>query len=54
LGALRARLARNRGSHPLFNTTRFCRHLELAYRMMWQRHLDGQPPQGFTVPALFE
>jgi predicted O-linked N-acetylglucosamine transferase (SPINDLY family) len=51
LGAIRARLARNRQSFPLFDTSRLCRHLERAYEMMWQRFERGEPPAGFAVPA---
>ena len=52
LSDLRARLARNRDSCPLFDTARFCRHLEAAYTLMWRRHQDGLPPETFTVPPL--
>ncbi len=52
LRRLRLRLSRNVGTHPLFNTERFCRHLESAYEIMWRRHRDGLPPGGFTVPLL--
>jgi protein O-GlcNAc transferase len=47
---LRARLAQNRSTHPLFDTTRFCRHLESAYTTMWRRHQEGLPPETFAVP----
>ncbi len=50
LESVRARLARNRLSHPLFDTARTVRHLEQAYRMMWERHMAGQPPASFHVP----
>jgi protein O-GlcNAc transferase len=52
LGALRVRLARNRGNHPLFDTGRFCRHLEAAYTVMWGRHREGLRPESFAVPPL--
>jgi predicted O-linked N-acetylglucosamine transferase (SPINDLY family) len=51
LGALREKLARNRLSHPLFDTARFCRHIELAYRRMWEIHRRAEPPRSFSVPA---
>jgi predicted O-linked N-acetylglucosamine transferase (SPINDLY family) len=51
LQALRARLAQNRKSAPLFDTGRFTRHLEDAYRTMHQRSLHGQLPRGFTVES---
>lgn len=37
---LRARLHAV-GSRPPFDTRRFCRHLETAYRQMWARHVAG-------------
>jgi len=52
LPALRARLAANRLTAPLFDTTRFCRHLESAYAMMWGRQQQGLDPMSFAVPAL--
>ncbi len=44
LCALKAKLARNRRSEPLFDTARFVRALERAYRAMWRRHAAGLPP----------
>jgi predicted O-linked N-acetylglucosamine transferase (SPINDLY family) len=38
LANLKARLAQNRNTHPLFDTARFTRHLEAAYVHMWERH----------------
>lgn len=52
LARLRARLADHRTTHPLFDTERFCRHMEAAYDMMWQRHVHGLPPESFAVPRL--
>ena len=49
--ALRAKLAAALPTAPLFDTPRFTRHLEGAYRMMWQRHAAGLAPEGFAVPA---
>ena len=49
--ALKAKLAAAIPTAPLFNTPRFTRHLESAYRMMWQRHAAGLAPEGFAVPA---
>jgi predicted O-linked N-acetylglucosamine transferase (SPINDLY family) len=53
LRQLRARLG-NRASQPLFDTARFCTHLETAYTTMWQRHQAGLPPEGFAVPVVTE
>jgi protein O-GlcNAc transferase len=49
--ALKAKLSAAIPTAPLFNTPRFTRHLEGAYRMMWQRHAAGLAPEGFAVPA---
>jgi predicted O-linked N-acetylglucosamine transferase (SPINDLY family) len=49
LAEIRARLARQRSTRPLFDSTRFRLHLESAYRTMYQRHCQGLPPAGFEV-----
>ena len=49
LAAIKAKLARNRETYPLFDTDRFRRHIESAYRTMWERHLRGEPPASFAV-----
>jgi predicted O-linked N-acetylglucosamine transferase (SPINDLY family) len=49
LAAIRAKVAQNRLTAPLFDTARWTRHLEAAYRRMWDRHRDGQPPTSFSV-----
>ena len=41
LGALRARIAENRRHAPLFDTARFARDLERAYRAMRERNSTG-------------
>ena len=51
LSAVKAKLAANHGSCALFDTARFTRHLEAAYREMWARHERGEAPQSFTVAA---
>lgn len=51
LMALRARLAANRGSAPLFDTGRFTRHLERAYTEMAGRARAGLPPADIVVAA---
>jgi protein O-GlcNAc transferase len=48
---MHARLMRNRATHPLFDTDRFRRHLESAYRTMWERHQHGEPPASFAVAS---
>ena len=49
LAAIRAKLARHRQTHPLFDTDRFRRNLEAAFGEMWERHLRGEPPADFVV-----
>lgn len=48
---LRQRLARDRPVCPLFDTPRFTRHLETAYRAMWDIHRAGGAPRPITVTA---
>lgn len=52
LGELRVRLARNRATAALFDTERYCRHLESAYRIMWRRSECGAAAESFSVPHL--
>jgi predicted O-linked N-acetylglucosamine transferase (SPINDLY family) len=52
LAAIRAKLARNRDTHPLFDARRFTRHVEKAYARMWERYCDGAPPVAFAVDAV--
>jgi protein O-GlcNAc transferase len=49
LAAITAKLERNRAAAPLFDTDRFRRHLEAAYRTMWDTWQRGEPPQSFAV-----
>jgi predicted O-linked N-acetylglucosamine transferase (SPINDLY family) len=46
---LKARLALNRKTYPLFDAARFARHLEAAYARMVEIHRRGAPPSAFTV-----
>jgi predicted O-linked N-acetylglucosamine transferase (SPINDLY family) len=48
LAGLKARLVQTR-SAPLFDTARYCRHLENAYVTMWERFRSGAPAAGFSV-----
>ncbi|MFY8095722.1 MAG: tetratricopeptide repeat protein [Niveispirillum sp.] len=50
LARLKAHLERVRSTTPLFDTARFTRHLETAYRIMGDRYRAGLPPAGFSVP----
>jgi protein O-GlcNAc transferase len=49
LAAIKAKLAENRETFPLFDTDRFRRHIESAYETMWERYQRGEPPASFTV-----
>jgi protein O-GlcNAc transferase len=49
LADLRSKLARNRHTHPLFDTDRFRRHLESAYTTMYQRWSRGEAPASILV-----
>jgi protein O-GlcNAc transferase len=46
---LRAKLSRNLPSAPLFDAGRTTRHIEAAYRTMWEIHQRGEPPRSFSV-----
>lgn len=48
----RRRLEAARTTSPLFNPARFARHLEAAYRLMWENHAAGRTPLPIQVPAL--
>jgi protein O-GlcNAc transferase len=49
LKKLRDMLAENKDSCALFDTDLFRRNIEAAYRMMWDRWLAGDKPEGFSV-----
>jgi protein O-GlcNAc transferase len=49
LQAIRKKLARNRLTHPLFDTPRFVKNLEHAYQAMWKIFAGGQSPQSIEV-----
>ncbi len=52
LGAIRRRLAKNRSVKPLFDTPRFVRNLERAYKKMWRIFLSGQKPRAIRVKEI--
>ena len=52
LAEVRERLARNRGTYPLFNTRRSTRHLESAYTTMLDIHRRGGRPRSFTIAPI--
>lgn len=49
---LKAHLGQVRTTAPLFDTVRFCRHLEAAYGEIWDRHLRGESPSALWVSPL--
>jgi protein O-GlcNAc transferase len=49
LKEIRARLAENRLTYPLFDTALFTRHIEDAYTRMWERHERGLAPDHIYV-----
>jgi protein O-GlcNAc transferase len=52
LASLKAKLASNRKTFPLFDTERFARHIEAAYLTMWEWSQRGEMPVSFSVPAI--
>jgi protein O-GlcNAc transferase len=50
LATLRAKIAVNRQTHPLFATAGFSRGIEAAYARMHARQCRGEPPEAFAVP----
>jgi protein O-GlcNAc transferase len=52
LAGLRERLARNRDTAPLFDMARYTRHLEAAYRQMFETWQRGDPPSSFVIDPL--
>jgi predicted O-linked N-acetylglucosamine transferase (SPINDLY family) len=51
LAALRTRLAHNRLTTPLFDIERYTRHLESAYRQMYERYQADLPPEHLFITA---
>jgi protein O-GlcNAc transferase len=49
LFSIRQELARNRDTYPLFDTDRFRRNLEAAFRTMWEKTQRGETPASFAV-----
>jgi predicted O-linked N-acetylglucosamine transferase (SPINDLY family) len=52
LADVRRRLGAARTTSPLFAPARFARHLEAAYRLMWENHVAGRKPQAIQVSAI--
>jgi len=49
LNMLRQKLSELRLTSPLFDTPRFTRNLEKAYKQIWHRHLSGQKPSPMEI-----
>ena len=52
LNSHKRRLHQNRDIFPLFDTERFRRHIEAAYRVMWDRQEKGLGPASFDVTEI--
>ena len=52
LADLRRKVAERRAEAPLFDTARFVRRLEAAYRRMWEDYVTGVGPRDVEVAAL--
>ena len=52
LAEIKAKLARNRATCPLFDTDRFSRHVEAAYTTMWQTWQRGELANSFSVDPI--
>jgi protein O-GlcNAc transferase len=52
LAEIKASLAAHRDTCSLFDTSRFARHLEVAYTTMWETWQRGETPTSFSVPLL--
>ena len=51
LAAIKAKLARNRETEPLFDTPRYTRDLESAYIAMWRGQQAGLPPRHIDLAS---
>lgn len=49
LRSVKTKLVRNRDTGALFDTRRFTRNIEAAYRTMWQTARRGARPQSFAI-----
>ena len=52
LSSIKTKLECNCDTHPLFDTERSTRHIEAAYKMMWEKYQRGEPAAGFTVQPI--
>jgi predicted O-linked N-acetylglucosamine transferase (SPINDLY family) len=49
LAEVKSKLLKNRRTSPLFDTKRFCRHIEDAYTQMYSRFCAGMDAEDFRV-----
>ena len=49
LAGLKAKVRERRQTSPLFDAARFARHLEAAYRAMWERYARGAAPAAISI-----
>jgi len=49
LQVIRQKLEKNRLTEPLFDTRRFTKNLENAYKKIWNIFLNGEPPRQINV-----
>lgn len=54
LAATRSRLLQARSWAPLFDLTRFLRHLEQAYGRMWRHYMAGRTPEAIEIAPAAE
>jgi protein O-GlcNAc transferase len=52
LAGIKAKLAAQRNTYPLFDTVRFTRHVEAAYTTMWETWRRGEAPKSFSVEPI--
>jgi len=52
LAGLKTKVQERRRTSPLFDAARFARHLEAAYRAMWDRHTRRKAPAAISIPAI--
>ncbi len=52
LAAVKHTLARNRASEQLFDMSSYVKHIETAYRAMYDKHLSGTEPEHIQVDGL--
>ncbi len=52
LAALKVKLKENKARFPLFDTERYCRHLESAFTTMHETYQQGKSPASFVVKRL--